>query len=341
MDVLSEVLKAVKLDGAVFFNGEFSAPWCVKEPDSSTMASYLRARSKHVIIFHLIWEGRAYARMDDDGRPMNLTAGDIVIFPQGDAHLLGNGTPVTPVDSAKEIEQVVAEGRVLSQFGGGGELTKLVCGYLTCDEHLSRVFLAGLPPIIKINIRDNGSGRWLEETLRFSVEHAEAAGPGGAAVMAKLSEVLFIETLRRYVALLPPHQRGWLAGVRDPEVGKALALLHRRPAEPWTVASLAEAVGTSRSVLAERFRCYLAETPMAYLTRWRLQLGAQMLASTNRSVMEIAADVGYESEPSFNRAFKREFGLPPARFRTKSRTDGISPAGPSARTGRHNQLSRA
>ncbi len=147
----------------------------------------------------------------------------------------------------------------------------------------------------------------------------DASRPGGEAVLAKLSEALFVETLRRYIALLPQEQTGWLAGVRDPEVGKALALLHRQPAHPWTIASLAKEVGSSRSVLAERFRRYLSETPIAYLTGWRLQLGAQMLTSSSRSVMQIAAEVGYESEPSFNRAFKREFGLPPARFRSQSR----------------------
>lgn len=321
MDVLSEMLKAVRLDGGVFFNGEFSAPWCAREPDSCTMASYLSSRSTHVIIFHLITEGRGYARIEQDGRPVPFVAGDIVMFPQGDAHLMGNGPPVTPVDNGQQLQRVLAEGRLLSQFGGGGELTKVICGYLTCDPQLSRIFLAGLPPIIKINIRDNESGQWLENSLRFSVGQADASRPGGEAVLAKLSEVLFIETLRRYIAQLPQTQTGWLAGVRDPEVGKALALLHRQPARSWTIATLANEVGISRSVLAERFRRYLSETPIAYLTRWRLQLGAQLLASTNNSVAQIAAEVGYESEPAFNRAFKREFGLPPARFRGESRKD--------------------
>jgi AraC-like DNA-binding protein len=319
MDVLSEVLKAVKLDGAVFFNGEFSAPWCVREPDAGTMATYLSARSQHVIIFHLLTEGCGHARIEGDGRPVPLVAGDIVMFPHGDAHLMGNGPPVKPVDSTKQLQQVLAEGRMLSQWGGGGELTKLICGYLTCDRQLSQVFLAGLPSIVKINIRDQASGRWLEDTLRYSIEHAENSGPGSTTVVAKLSEVLFVETLRRYVAQLPREQSGWLAGVRDPEVGKTLALLHRKPAHSWTIASLATEVGISRSVLAGRFRRYLSETPIAYLTRWRLQLGAQMLKSTSNSVAQIAAEVGYESEPSFNRAFKREFGLPPARFRGQSK----------------------
>jgi AraC-like DNA-binding protein len=320
MDVLSEVLKTVKLDGAVFFNGEFSSPWCTRQPDACAMASYLSASSKHVIIYHLVIEGRGYAQVEHNGRSIPLEAGDIIIVPHGDAHLMGNGPPVTPIDSAAQLRQILADGRMLSQFGGGGELTRLVCGYLTCDPQLSEVFLAGLPPIVKVHIRDNPSGRWLEDTLRYAVDHAENSGPGGVAVIAKLSEVLFVETVRQYVTQLPQTQTGWLAGIRDPDVGKALALLHKQPSHAWTIASLANEVGMSRSVLAERFRHYLSDTPMGYLTRWRLQLAAQELTSTSKSVAEVASEVGYESEPSFNRAFKREFGVPPARFRTQTRS---------------------
>lgn len=320
MDVLSEVLKAVRLDGALFYNAEFSAPWCFRQPASQTMAPYLSAASKHVIIYHLLTEGCGYAHIEGDGRPLPLNAGDVVIFPHGDPHVMGNGAPVTPVDSAQELQRVLAEGLKVSRFGGGGELTKLICGYMSCEPQLSRIFLGGLPPILKVNIRQEASGQWLEQSIRYSVSHADASSPGDEAVLAKLSEVLFVDTLRRYIALLPPEQTGWLAGIRDPEVGKTLALLHRQPAHPWTIAALANEVGISRSVLAERFRRYLSETPIAYLTRWRLQLGAQMLKSTNSSVAEIAAEVGYESEPSFNRAFKREFDLPPARFRSQSKS---------------------
>jgi len=320
MDVLSEMLKAVKLDGAVFFHGEFSSPWCARQPDGCSIAAYLSSSSTHVIIFHLLTEGRGYARIEKNGRPVSLSPGDIVMFPHGDAHLMGNGPPVTPVDSAEQLQQVLAEGRMLSQFGGGGEVTKLICGYMACDLRLSQIFLAGLPSVLKINIRDSPSGKWLEDTLRYSVEHADASGPGGTAVVAKLSEALFADTLRRYIEKLPASQTGWLAGVRDPDVGNALALLHKQPSHPWTIASLANEVGLSRSVLAERFRHYLSDTPMGYLTRWRLQLAAQALTSTSKSVAEVAGDVGYESEPSFNRAFKREFGVPPARFRAQSKS---------------------
>jgi AraC-like DNA-binding protein len=320
MDVLSEVLKAVKLDGAIFYNAEFSSPWCSRSPASSVVAPYLSRESRHVIMYHLMTEGRGYAYVEGDDRRITVEAGNIVIFPHGDPHVLGNGPPVKPVDNELELQRIMSHGLMPARSGGGGELTKYICGYMICDPQLSQMFLGGLPKIFTVNIRNDAAGQWLENSIRYSVGSASASMPGGEAVLAKLSEVLFVETLRRYMNLLPPEQKGWLAGARDPEVGKALALLHRKPAHPWTIAALATEAGTSRSVLAERFRRYLSETPIAYLTRWRLQLGAQMLKSSRSSVAQIAAEVGYESEPAFNRAFKREFGLPPARFRAHAKS---------------------
>ena len=295
MDVLSEVLKAVKLDGAMFYNAEYSAPWCFRASASRIVAPYLSPDSRHVIIYHLMTEGCGYAHVEGDGRPLSLSAGDIVIFPHGDPHIMGNGSPIKPVDNAQELQRILSAGLKVSRQGGGGKITKFICGYMACEPHLSRIVLGGLPPILKVSIRNDTSGQWLEDSIRYSVDNANVSIAGGAAVLARLSEVLFIETLRRYIALLPPEQTGWLGGIRDPEVGKALALLHRQPAHPWTIAALANEVGISRSVLAERFRRYLSETPIAYLTRWRLQLGAQRLKATSNSVAEIAAKVGYES----------------------------------------------
>lgn len=320
MEVLSEVLKAVKLNGAIFYNAEFSSPWAARSVDARTVTSHLSRDSQHVIIFHLLTEGRGYAHIEGEDRPLPLNAGDILIVPHGDAHILGNGPSVSPVERTQVLEQVLSQGLKVSRMGGGGEVTKFVCGYMSCDPELSRMFLGGLPPIMKVTIRDDRSGGWLEHSIRYSVDNLDPSRPGDEAVLAKLSEALFVETLRRYIAQLPQEQTGWLAGVRDPAVGKALALLHRKPADPWTIASLANEVGISRSVMAERFRRYLSETPIAYLTRWRLHLGAQLLTSTNSSVAHIAGEVGYESEASFNRAFKREFGFPPARFRTRARS---------------------
>ena len=324
MDVLSEVLKVVKLQGALFYNGEFSSPWSFYSPDSRTVAPYVAPAARHVIIYHLLTEGRASARLVD-GERILLQAGDIVIFPHGDAHFLENGPATKAVEMEQELARIFAQGLKRSSLGGGGEITKFVCGFMACDPRLSQIFLSGLPPVFKVSIRNDASGRWLENSIRFSVDEADASRAGGEAVLAKLSEVLFVETLRAYIADLPPEQTGWLAGARDSEVGKTLALMHRNPAHPWTIASLAKEAGVSRSVLAERFRHYLNEPPMAYLTRWRLQLGEQMLSSTSYSVAQIASEVGYESEAAFNRAFKREFAVPPARFRSQSRSTRSTP----------------
>jgi AraC-like DNA-binding protein len=328
MDVLSEVLKVVKLEGAIYYNAEFTAPWSLRAPPSSVLAPHFAPGGGHVIIYHLLTEGRGFAGLEHGSR-IPLTAGDIVIFPHGDSHIMGNGAGVEPVDQERELHRILAHGLKLARTGGGGEVTKLVCGYMSCDPQLSRVFLGGLPAVLKVNARDGAAGQWLESSIQFSVQEADASRAGGEAVLAKLSELLFVETLRRYVAALPQEQTGWLAGARDPEVGKTLALMHRHPSQPWTIADLAREVGLSRSVLAERFRHYLGEPPMSYLTRWRLQLGAQMLKSSSRSVAEVAAEVGYESEAAFNRAFKREYLFPPARFRSESRSGEKAPAGAS------------
>jgi transcriptional regulator GlxA family with amidase domain len=202
---------------------------------------------------------------------------------------------------------------------------------MACDPFLSRPILGGLPPVFKVNIRTDRSGHWLENSILHLVEEAASGRVGSDAMLAKLSEALFVDTLRRYVTGLPEQQTGWLGGARDPIVGKSLGLLHSRIAHPWTIADLADEVGISRSALVERFTRYLSEPPMTYLTRWRLQLAARSLENTSRGVAEIAAEVGYESEAAFSRAFKREFGQPPSRYRSdhkasRSKTASKTPA---------------
>lgn len=317
MDALSEVLKAVKLDSAFFFNAEFSAPWCFQSPRSSKFAPYINQSSGHVIVYHLLIEGRAYARWGEER--LEILPGDVLVFPHGDPHSLESGPCRYAVNGEGELQRIFSQGLKLSRMGGGGEVTRLVCGYMVCERSLSEVFLAGLPAMFKVNIRQDDSGLWLENSVRYSIADTKVSGAGAEAVLARLCETLFIETLRRYMRLLPAGRTGWLAGARDAEVGKVLALMHQEPATSWTIATLAHEVGISRAVLAERFRRYLGEPPLTYLTRWRLQLGAQMLSSTSHSVAQIAAKVGYESEPAFNRAFKRTFGNPPARYRNETK----------------------
>ncbi len=313
MDALSEVLKIVKLRGALFFNAEFTAPWCVASSQSSHMAALLCPEAGHVIIYHYLTDGSAYARLSDGSR-RELGPGDVVIFPHGDPHRIGNGAG-KPVDSLQTFAKNLSNGLKVVRYGGGGELTKFVCGYMACDPSLSEVLLAALPPMFVVNIANDSAGQWLANSIQFSVREAGGPGTGSDVVLAKLSEVLFVETLRRFIQELPDEQKGWLAGARDPVIGEALALLHKNPSRPWTIAELAHQVGVSRTRFAERFSHFLGEPPMAYLARWRLKLAAEMLRSSHANVGEIAAEVGYESEAAFNRAFKRQFGYPPAQFR--------------------------
>ncbi len=327
MDALSEILHSVKLEGAVFYTAEFTAPWGFRSPPSCEVAAALRRGARHVIVYHLLTAGRAHCNIENSRQGTPLSAGDIVVFPHGDPHILCNGTSPRIVDMAPHMKNLLSQGLAPVRDGGGGEPTSFVCGYLECDQGLCKTVLGGLPPVFKVNVRNDHTGQWLENSIRFSAGEACANRAGSDALLARLSEALFVETLRRYMADLPPQETGWLAGARDPGVGAALAHLHRTPEHPWTVANLAEKVGVSRSVLAERFRHYLGEPPMTYLSRWRLQLGARLLASTSHSVARICGDVGYESEPAFNRAFKREFGLPPARFRASARSARAAPRG--------------
>jgi AraC-like DNA-binding protein len=319
MDALSEILHSVKLEGAAYLNAEFTAPWGVRSPSACELAAFLRKGQRHLIIFHLLTEGRARTTIENTSHSLDLIAGDIVVFPHGDPHIIFNGSPYI-IDNCAHLQEVFSQGMTLRRSGGGGESTFFICGYMECDRELSKIFLGGLPPVFKVNIRNDPAGQWLENSLKFSASEAGAHRAGSDAVLARLSEALFVETLRRYMAELPSQQTGWLAGARDPGVGAALAHLHRAPEYPWTIANLAQHVGMSRSVLAERFRHYLGDPPMSYLSRWRLQLGARMLTATSYSVARISGDVGYESEPAFNRAFKREFGAPPARFRTRAKS---------------------
>jgi AraC-like DNA-binding protein len=264
-------------------------------------------------------DGAARAALPD-GRSLILEPGDIVVFPHGDPHELSSASGAHYVDSASLMNKIVSRDLTPMRTGGGGDSTRFVCGYMACDPLLCAPILGGLPSMLKVNVRTDRAGHWLEGSLLHLVEEASSNRAGSDAMLAKVSEALFVDTLRRYVAGLPEHQTGWLAGTRDPVVSKSLAMLHSRVDHPWTIAELAGSVGVSRTALADRFTKYLSEPPMTYLTRWRLQLAAQALTTTPRGVADIAAEVGYESEAAFNRAFKRAFGTPPARYRRNQRS---------------------
>lgn len=319
MDAFSQILSSVKLNGAVFFTAEFSAPWGFSAPASKVMAATIAPGAEHLVLYHLVIEGGALIELADEAS-LELKPGDVVIFPHGDAHHMSSGKgAMRPFPDYGINAKIKARDLSPLRAGGDGDISRFVCGYMTCDPYLSRPVLNGLPPVFKVNIRTDPSGQWLESSILHLVEEAASGRVGSEAMLAKLSETLFVDTLRRYIANLPEQQTGWLAGTRDPVVGKSLGLLHSRIAHPWTIADLADEVGISRSTLVERFTRYLSEPPMAYLTRWRLELAARSLERTSRGVSEIAADVGYESEAAFNRAFKRAFGQPPGRYRNVHR----------------------
>ena len=254
MDALSEILQSVKLEGAVFYKAEFTAPWGFRSPPTREVAAFLRKGTKHVIVYHLLIQGRALCEVEHNSHRIELVPGDIVVFPHGDAHVLSNGSLPCILDYGEHLKELFSQGIVLASHGGGGEATSFVCGYMECDRELSKIFLGGLPSVCKVNIRNDNAGQWLQNSIKVAAAEAGANRAGSEAVLARLSEALFVETLRRYMAELPEQQTGWLAGARDPKVGAALAHMHRAPEYRWTIANLAETVGVSRSVLAERFR---------------------------------------------------------------------------------------
>ena len=313
MDALSETLSVVRLIGAIFIHGRFTAPWCYQSPHADTAAPLLEPSAERVVIFHMITEGECYVELDGQP-PTRLSAGDAVIFPQGHAHRMTSEPGLVPASGAR-LDEVLSRRPRLLAYGGGGATTRLVCGYLACDARLARMLLAGLPPVVKVSVRGSNAGVWLEASLRYALAEARSPRPGGAGVLAKLAEVLFIEVLRLYINEQAEGRTGWLAGVSDRIVGAALKSIHTSPAQTWTLGELARAAGTSRSVLAERFQQLVGSSPMQYLGQWRMLLASNLLCRSNAPLARIAEEVGYQTDTAFSRAFRREFGLPPAAWR--------------------------
>ena len=313
MDALSEALKSVHMTGAIFYHAECTAPWGFRVPPLEKVAHVLAPGTERLVSYHLVTEGSALVRFDET--EVTITAGDIIIIPRGDGHTVSRGSPSALIDSGESLQRFLAGELKTMRLGGGGETTRFICGYFGCERHADRLFLAGLPRMIKINLRGDPAGRWLESSVCHLVSESETGRPGQHILLSKMAEALFIESLRRYMAGLPPDEGGWLAGARDPVVGAVLTAFHRKPEHHWTLDELAVEGAASRSVVAERFTRFIGEPPLTYLARWRLQLGARLLHATRRTVLDVAASVGYESEAAFNRAFKREFGVPPGQFR--------------------------
>ncbi|MGO1076526.1 AraC family transcriptional regulator [Inquilinus sp. CA228] len=330
MDALSEALNAVRMTGAIFFHAECAAPWGFAVPSVAQVQHVLSPGTERLVNYNLVTEGRAFARFSD-GNEITLRPGDLVMLPHGDAHTVSNGSPRTFIDSAASLAGILQGNGSMMRFGESGEITRFICGFFGCERSADRLFLAGLPQFIRVNLRDNPGSAWLEAAIRHLVSEAESDRPGRSVLLSRMAESLFIEALRCHMEQLPGDQTGWLAGARDPVVGGVLALLHRDPAGDWTLGDLASAVGASRSVIAKRFNRFIGDSPIAYLARWRLELGARQLRTSAKPIAQVAAEVGYESEAAFSRAFKRAFGLPPAQYRRRQANGAPMPDAGSSR----------
>lgn len=320
-DALSNLLASVRLSGAIFFMMEVSRPWdaaCV--PHGRELARELAPGTRNLISFHVVTEGECWAGVYGSP-PQRLGVGDVVVFPRGDPYYLAQTSrePDAPV-LANSFGMLGAQARMelpfCTRFGGGGERTGMICGFLGCDDGPFNPLLDALPAMMVVRQeRDPELGERLRNLVSLTLAESRAPTPGAALVRTRLSELLFVELVRRYLASLPADQSGWLAGLRDEVVGRALAALHQRPAEPWSLHTLAREAGASRSVLAERFHSLVGLPPMRYLARWRLQLAAQRLAQGRAKVSAVALEVGYESEAAFTRAFKKLTGVAPGAWK--------------------------
>ena len=318
-DVLSDVLGAIHLTGAVFFDFELTSPWVVEAPPASEIASRVMPGAQRVIEYHLIAEGGCWGHAI--GQPSGrLSKGDLIMFPHGDPHVLSSAPGMRAAPDLSTFRSAPTRPAAYKLGGGGPDRARIVCCFLGCDDRPFNPLLSALPRVVHMSAANSaGTAAWLGALMTTAATESANDRPGGENVRARLSELMFVEMIRRYLESLPPGQTDWLAGLRDPVVGQALAALHGKPQVSWTVERLARSAGVSRSVLAERFTAMVGQPPMQYLALWRMQLASRLLADGGH-VAGVAATVGYESEAAFSRAFKKLLGRSPARWRDEHRS---------------------
>ncbi|MDF3067931.1 MAG: helix-turn-helix-domain containing protein AraC type [Polyangiaceae bacterium] len=316
-DTLSEVLRAVRLTGAVYFAVDASEPWVTEAPAASELGPFIMPGVEHVIEYHVVVSGTCWAGVVDEPA-VKLNPGDIIVFPQGDSHVMSSA-PGMRGEPTLDAIRAVSSGRLplaMSMDGGGSEKARLLCGFMGCDARPFNPLLATLPKVMHLRAQDGDD--ILRRLVEMAVAESSVPRPGSDCTLSRLSELLFVEVVRRYVAQLPPEGVGWFAGLRDENIGRALQRLHEKPTHDWSLEELAKESGLSRSVLAERFAELVGIPPMQYLAQWRIQLAASLLRSSKSSLAEIAERVGYGSETALSRAFKRQLGVAPAHYRRES-----------------------
>ncbi|HVJ14213.1 MAG TPA: AraC family transcriptional regulator [Polyangiaceae bacterium] len=322
-DTLSAVLRAVRLTGAVFFSVDARAPWVAEAPPGRVVGPGILPGVEHVIEYHVIAEGSCWGGLIGEP-PVLLSAGDLIVFPQGDSHVMSSAPGMRGKSELGLYQPVVGRQLpiTLNLEGGGSERAQLICGFLGFDSGPFNPLLSTLPRLLHVP-KDGLPDTFRAQFIDFALRESTARRPGSECVLARLSELMFIDVVRHYVEVVAPGRTGWLAGLRDDVVGRALAELHDRPAHDWSLEALAREIGVSRSVLAERFAELVGIPPMQYLAQWRMQLTAGLLSGT-ASLAEIAAQVGYGSETALSRAFKRLVGVAPALWRQGQRKQSVA-----------------
>jgi AraC-like DNA-binding protein len=323
-DLLSDVLRTIRLRGAVFYDVRYRGPWAAEAPAGSVVASSVMPGADHVMEYHVVSQGECWAAIVGEP-PVRMSPGDVVMFPQGDAHVLSSapGMRAAPIDldwvraTAREPKPVRMHAHDGSREAGTreqpGDEWNLVCGFIGCDVKPFNPLIAALPRML--HLPAGRGGAWIAGVLRHAVAESSERRPGREAMLERISEMVFVDAVRRHVDALPEQTSGWLAGMRDRHVGRALAAMHAAPERAWTMERLAAEAALSRSALHERFVDILALPPMQYLAQWRMQVAAGLLRTTDATVASVALDVGYDSEAAFARAFKRLVGMPPAAWR--------------------------
>jgi AraC-like DNA-binding protein len=295
-------------------------------PDAREFASIVLPGAQHVVSYHIVRQGRCWAAVRGE-RPVLLEAGDVLVVPHGDPYMMGSAPGLRsgmPQDAVLEFfRQMAARSAPLEviEGGGGPDRAQVICGFLGCDVRPFNPVLDALPRVLHLRRRSGArAGDRLSVLVDLALDESRDRQSGTRCVLLHLSELLFVEVVRRHLGSLGNEERGWLAGLRDPIAGRALALLHDRPAGPWSLNRLAREIGVSRSSLAERFSDLIGQPPMRYLARWRIQLACRLLTDEAAKVSAIALDVGYHSEAAFGRAFKAVVGTSPAAWRRRRRT---------------------
>jgi AraC-like DNA-binding protein len=313
IDPLLEVLRSVRLKGGVFLDARFTAPWCVHTNIVAEDCGAFPVKPPLLIAYHFVIAGKVLVSVA--GEPtLDVRAGELVLLPRNDVHTLASGTGLVPV-SARHLIQPSADGGLAKiSHGGGGEPAQIVCGFLGSEDPYNPL-IATLPRILKLDVREGASREWVEASVRYAAGELTAGRFASSSLMARLSELLFVEAIRQYSATFSDQEAGWLKGVVDPQVGRALAAIHHNITSPWSADSLAKEVSMSRSAFVDRFTMLVGMPPIRYLTFWRLQAAKRILRETSKTIAQLAQEVGYGSDEAFSRAFKREFGLSPSRWR--------------------------